>query len=638
MYDGAAEVAKVLDVRVSDGLDQESLVAFIDRLVATGRVGAETRAARTRIAGEVRAGEAPAGLRRLALSLNTPVPPRPRRPSDEPETLASVLSEEGLVVLSGASDDELVDALGVLVGRGMRIVVTATDAGVPRALRTRFPSSLAARTVDRLPSLDPAELRRLRRLLATSTPERRVRGRQELPGPDALPDPDDIAGCSARALRTVAGSDSEEARLIPSLLRDLDAERRAAVTSVGRCVGRTVGALNASPHADWLRPVVYRLVHNVHRSEFDQLQSLAAQQRDGLERFATSPEVVEAGPIPDDAVEILREYLYFLSEGGRRRTYFRPQAQRDAQPVLSRFRVGGATPQSIAQIGAVVAHLDLAARRREIDRLCRELEAPTPQGLQELGELTVALDAAAAAARSVGALRHDVLFLQHGSPVVVPDLPAAERVARAIVDYDEHGDPAEAADELDRLADELAGRVPATAMSPEHERAVAALRARDADAYVEVLEDLVAARRDAADQHACDELLDRLRADAPTLARAWVADDRSRNSGYGLLCCLPANALLAELPPADGADLVVVLGAGGLPADALLLSAVAPRMVAVVGDESRATSGTTLLEVLNQASARFLRGTGTAGEPATPATANGDPVAIPAQNSTRGTG
>ncbi|WP_165438550.1 hypothetical protein [Pseudonocardia sediminis] len=619
---------------MSDGLDQESLVAFTDRLAATGRAGAALRAARTRIAEDVRAGRIPAGLRRLALSLNTPLPPRPRRSDDEPETPASVVAEEGLVVLSGASDDELVEALGALLGRGMRVVVTAADPGVPRALRGRLPAALAAYAVEELPSLDPAELRRLRRLLATSTPDRRIRGRQELPAADVLPAREDIAGCCARAARTVDGADAEEARVLPSLLRDLDAERRAAVTAVGRCVGRTVGGLNASPHVGWLRPAVYQLVHNVHRAEYEQLQSLAAQQRDGLERFSGGPEVVETGPVPDDAVVVVREYLYFLTEGGRSRSYFRPAAQREAQPVLSRFRVGGAVPQSAQDVGAVAFHLDLAGRHHEIERLCQVLAIPTPHGPNDLRELIDALDVGAAAARSVGALRHDVLFLQQGSPVVVPDLTAAERVARAIVDYDEHGDPAEAADELDRQADELAVVVPARAMAPEHERAVAALRAHDADAYGEALDELEAARRDAADQHACDELLARLRTDAPALSDAWAAASGARGGGYGLLCFAGSDTLLSALPAADSADLVVVLGAGALSADALLLTAVAPRMVAVVGEERRATSGTTLLEVLNQASARFLRGrTGVVQE----ATADdADPVAIPAQNSARG--
>lgn len=624
----------MLDVRVSDGLDQESLVAFTDRLAATGRAGAALRAARTRIAEDVRAGRTPAGLRRLALSLNTPLPPRPRRSDDDPETLASVVADEGLVVLSGTADDELVEALAALVGRGMRVVVTATDPAVPRALRGRLPAGLAAHAVETLPTLDAADLRRLRRLLATSTPERRLRGRQEIPGAHVLPAAEDIAGCCARAARTVEGADAEEARILPSLLRDLDADRRAAVTGVGRCVGRTVAGLNASPHVGWLRPAVYQLVHNVHRAEYEQLQSLVAQQRDGLERLSAGPEVTENGPVPDGAAAVVREYLFFLDGGGRSRTYFRPPAQREAQPVLGRFLVGGAAPQSAGDVAAVAAHLDLAGRRREIDRLCEVLAVPAPAGPEGLRDLSEALEVGAAAARSVGALRHDVLFLHQGSPVAVPDLTAAERVARAIVDYDEHGDPAEAADELGRLADELGAVVPAGAMSPEHERAVASLRAHDAGAYAEALQELEVARRDAADQSTCDELLARLRTDAPALADAWAAASGARGAGYGLVCLTGSDALLSGLPAGDSADLVVVLGAGALSADALLLTAVAPRMVAVVGEEGRATSGTTLLEVLNQASARFLRGrSGRVQETAPDDVAA---VAIPAQNSARG--
>ena len=100
------------------------------------------------------------------------------------------------------------------------------------------------------------------------------------------------------------------------------------------------------------------------------------------------------------------------------------------------------------------------------------------------------------------------------------------------------------------------------------------------------------------------------------------------------MCLTGSDALLSGLPAGDSADLVVVLGAGALSADALLLTAVAPRMVAVVGEEGRATSGTTLLEVLNQASARFLRGrSGRVQETAPDDVAA---VAIPAQNSARG--
>ncbi len=626
--DGAAEVlAAVLDVRVSDGLDQESLVAFVDRLAAAGDGGKAVDAARAQITGEVRSGEPPAGVRRLALSLHTPVPPRPRRDSDEPETVVSLVPDEALVVLSGATADELVETISGLVRRGLRTVVTATGPDAPEAVRRMLPDAMSARIVDRLKPVPASELRRLRRLLATSTPERRARGRQDLPPAEKLPHPDEIAGCCERAARVVEGTEDSEGYRVAELLRDLDAERRAAVTQVGRCVGRTVGALNSSPHVAWLRPLASRLVHNHHRAEFDGLQVLAARQREAAEHLNAGPPVTEAATPPANAATVLQDYLEFLESGGRARSYFRSLAQREAQPVLRAFRVDGAVPRSAAEVAAVVRYLDVRDRQAEIEQACGLLGVPVPEQPSHLDELTDALGVAAAAARSVGGLRHDVLFLQNDSPVAVPDLPTAERVAAAIVDYDEHGDPAEAADELERLARELESLPSAAERTPpELDRAIEALRKHDADGYATALDELGAARRESEDQTACEELLGGLAAEAPELARAW---SDGGEDGYGLLCFASVDSLLTALPEPDSADVVVVLGAGALQADALLLTAVAPRLVGVVGDEARApSSGTTLLEVLNQASARFLRGRA-AGRADVPA---GPQAAIPVQN------
>lgn len=618
----------MLDVRLSDGLDQESLVAFVDRLSAAGDGRQAVEAARARITRDVRADEPPAGVRRLASSLHTPVPPRPRSSSDEPETVVSLVPDEGLVVLSGARDDEVVETIAGLVRRGLRTIVTATGADQPDVVRRRLPDAVSARVVDRLQPIPGPDLRRLRRLLSTSTPARRARGRQDLPDDDALPDPAEISACCERAARVVEGSESTEGSLLAELLRDLDAERREAVTQVGRCVGRTVGALNESPHAAWLRPVAARLVHNHNRSEFDGLQVLAARQREAAEHLTTAAGVTEEATPPANAVAVLREYLTFLQSGGRTRTYFRSLAQREAQPVLRAFRVNGAVPRTAEEVVAVLRYLDVRDRQAEIEQACAQVGVPVPEQPSHLDELIDALGVAAAAARSVGALRHDVLFLQNDSPVAVPDLPTAERVAAAIVDYDEHGDPAEASDELERIADRLEAlssdpdRTP-----PELTAAVEALRAHDPDAYIAALDEIGAARRQGEDQKACEELLGRLAASTPELARAW--SDGSED-GYGLLCFAAVDSLLADLPAPDSADVVVVLGAGALQADALLLAAVAPRLVGVVGDEPRApSSGTTLLEVLNQASARFLRGSASGGADVS----FGPQSAIPVQNS-----
>ncbi|SFN22451.1 hypothetical protein SAMN05216207_1010154 [Pseudonocardia ammonioxydans] len=602
----------MLDVRVSEGMEPEALVGFVERLAGSGRGGPAVRAATTRIVADLRDGRPPAGLRTLSGALGSPAPPRPG--AEGPETLAGVVAAESLVVLSDTEPDELARALADLTGYGMRILLTGASPERLTAVRGALPESVAGRVVDRLPALPAPELRRLRRLLATVGADRSVRDGQELPPESAVPAPADVAGCCARAARTVAGADDGEARIVPGLLRDLDADRRAAVTQVARCVLDKLATLDRTPDAERLRDVVGRLVHSGLHAEFESLQGLAARQRDDRAGLAeTGPRVEPVEALPEGGAETIRAYLDFLDGGGRSRSYFRPQEQKDAEPLLRAFRVDGEIPQDYDQVLAVAHHLHLARRDDEIARLCSVLGLPIPRTAQDLPALTEALDMVAAAARSVGAIRHDVLFLQQDSPVSVPDLAAAERVSRAIVDYDEHGDPAEAADELERLAAACESAVPAGSAAPEHAAAVAALRAHDPVAYEDALGELGRARREVADRAELGRLLGELGGTHRDLADAWVADAARGVPGFGLLRVARSDDLLRALPPADSADLVVVLGAAALQADGLLLTAAAPRMLAVVGDEPRAgSSGTTLLEVLNQASARFLRGTGTA--------------------------
>ncbi|MEQ3554940.1 hypothetical protein WIS52_31125 [Pseudonocardia nematodicida] len=620
--DGAAEVGdEMLDVRVSEGTDPEALVAFVERLAGSGDSRPAVRSATSRIAGDVRDGRIPAGLRTLSTALESPAPPPPRR-DDESETFVSVVADRPFVVLSDTGAEELAHALGELTGYGMRVLLTGSDARRLDDVRGAVPAAVAGRVVDRLPGLRSTDLRRLRRLLATAGADRDARAGQELPSTSALPTTAEVTGCCERAARIVAGADSGEARIVPGLLRGLDADRRAAVTQVSRCVLGSLGKLSGDGSADAgrAREVTGRLVHHGLRAEFESLQNLAARQRDDRDQL-TGAGVQEVEPLPPGADDTIRRYLDHLEGGGRARAYFRPQAQRDAEPLLRCFRVDGGVPQSHEHVRAVVEHLYLARRDDEIARLCAVLDLPVPRSPHDLPALIEILDRVAAAARSVGALRHDVLFLQQDSPLSVPDLAAAERIARAITDYDDHGDPIEAADEIERLAAAVEGAVPEEVRSPEHEAAVAALRARDPEAYASALDDLVRAHREVTDRAELDRLLGELAGTHPELARTWAADAASEVPGSGLLHVVGSDALLSALPQADSADLVVVLGAGAMQADGLLLTAAAPRVLAVVGDEPRAaSSGTTLVEVLNQASARFLRGTaGTAGGAAEPA-------------------
>ncbi|MGH3588247.1 MAG: hypothetical protein ACRDQ0_18230, partial [Pseudonocardia sp.] len=123
---------------------------------------------------------------------------------------------------------------------------------------------------------------------------------------------------------------------------------------------------------------------------------------------------------------------------------------------------------------------------------------------------------------------------------------------------------------------------------------------------------LVAARREAHDEAQRTTLLQRLADGAPRLAEAWAALAEDEPTALGLVSFVPVESLLSTLPPADSADVVLVLGAPALGVERLLLAAVAPRLVAVVGPDESRDDTPNLLSVLQRASALVIRGPATA--------------------------
>jgi hypothetical protein len=312
-------------------------------------------------------------------------------------------------------------------------------------------------------------------------------------------------------------------------------------------------------------------------------------------------------------VEVLTRYREFLAAGGRSRSYFRPAVQRDAQPVLDVARIGSRQPENEEDIDRVLEYLELVERQARVDAACAELGVPIPADEIELAEINDGLGRIATAARSVGALRHDVLFLAADSPLSVPDLDAAQQVATGILEFAVHGSGVDAARRLDALADALAVLSPATATAPEHEQAVVALRERDAAGYAAAVDALGAARREQRDDQMRLLLLQRLEEGAPRLATAWAALAETAPAALGFASFVPVEPLLSTLPPPDSADVVLVVGAGGLGVERLLLSAVAPRIVAVTGPGDTRADSPTLLSVLQRASALVIRGRAAGG-------------------------
>lgn len=592
--------------RASAGEDAEDLLVFVDRLAAAAQDERTTARAREQIGRSIREGSSPPGLRRLAEALAASVaevPPAPRHPVDDPSSVVPAMRGTALVVLDEAAPSAVAAAVSALVADGRRVIVTAeTDAELD-AVRLGIATG---RTVDALPDVPHAELRELRRLLATSTAAARARAGQDLPAADTLPPLDEVRALCAQAHHDTRVDDV--AAVVPALLSRVETDRRDAVTSIARCVTAKLDALGTSQQFPWEWELLGHLIHTRHRGTFDRTQEDVAQATGIANARRNTTPVTFHGPLSGDAVDLLCAYYEFLESGGRARNYFRPSVQRDVQPVLRRIRVADREPATAAEVLRVLDHLELTERMGRIVAGCTAMGVPAPRGPADLTPLAERLGLVAAAARSVGALRHDVLFLATDSPLSVPDVDTAASVSAAILDYAEHGSADEAAQQLDRMAAQLADRAAVTVTAPEHDRAVAALRARDADAYEAALDALGAARRALRDEVRRSTLLGRLRAAAPALAAAWDELHERDSGAYGLACFTRTDTLLGALPPADSADVVVVLGAAQLGVERLLLTAVAPRMIAVVAPDEQPEGSPSLLSVLQRAAALVIRG------------------------------
>jgi hypothetical protein len=580
----------------------DGLLVFVDRLGAAGTDRVAARA-HEQVRRAVGAGIAPPGLCRLAEGLTASgigdLPPAPRLPADDPGSVAAAVRDNPLLVLDAVEAHEVAAAVAALVDDGRRVIVTAAAEEALDAVRSALPAAVVPRIVDALPTLAPADLHRLRGLLATSTPGRRARTAQQLPDLAEFPDVAEVAPLCAVAVRpTPPGTD-----LVAPLLVDLDDQRLEAVTAVADCVQRSLAALGAHPEP-WVWEMLGDLVQGRRRSAFDALVGSAAQALATIEDGRDDPPVRVTGPLPEGAIDTLVAYLEFRESGGRTRGPFRPAAQRDVEPLLRLLRVGDRQPATADELKIVLTHFELGERLVAVDDDCAELDLPTPQNPAELKALSVALVDVAAAARAVGALRHDVLFLGAPSPVAVPDVAAAEQLALAVLDYAENGSAAQAAELLDDLAVRLAALTPPAARSPEHARAVAALRERDAAGYAAAVDDLAGAHRERSDELRTAALLAQLGSAA--LVQAWLPGDGSP-ARFGLAWFTRVDRLLEELPAPDRADVLVVLDAGALGMDRALLAAAAPRIVAAVAPGGRTGSGT-LLGLLNRASALVIRG------------------------------
>lgn len=556
----------------------------------------------------------PIGMYRLAEVLNPgPVPPAPRQPIGDLAAAVDCVRRHSSTVLDAADPAAVAGVLGALITNGLRLLVTGQNREELTAIRAALPADVAGLCLEGPQPLSATELRELRALLVTSTPERARRARQVLPEPGQVPDPDLVARLCKAAGRP-GYPPRNAAELIPELLGEFNANRLNALIETARQCDVAVSALNRDGTAPWSWELLESLLFGQSRRIFERLLVRCGdtmKAADGLRDAGDQLALI--GTIDAEGLEHLRRYADFLDAGGKPRSYFRSPEQRAVEPVLRQLRLDGAPVKDSTILRHALAFIELISQVDQVAEDCELLDLPVPTDIPGVIRLRRELEVVAEAVLAVEILRHEVLFIHPSSPVSMPDMEATEAVARAIINAGSAAEMEAARERLAEMADAFASTLPARLYAetvevdmfapsgmfdtgsagqhdaddedkhedqpaPEYLAAVQALKDTRLPDYLEALRALSAARRERIEQLRLDELLNRLRTVAPGLADAW-----QRTGGHtfapGTVRFQTVHELLAELPDADTSDVVVLVGADRLDPGYLAVAAAAPRLL-----------------------------------------------------------
>lgn len=578
-------------------------------------------------------GHPPIGMFRLAEVLDpgpVPAPPAPRQPIGDGPAAVECVRRFPSVVLDVADPAAVAAMVQLLVADGLRILVTGVNGAELDAVRAALPTAAAGLCLEGPEPLSATELRELRALLATETPQRAERAGQLLPEWADVPDPDLVARlCKAAGRPGLPPRSSAE--LVPELLGQLPPARLTGLIETARACDAAVSALNADGTAPWSWDLLEDLLFGQVRQPYERLSAACAQTVRDAERLRdAADQLAVVGTIPPEGLEQLRRYADFLDAGGRSRSYFRSPEQRAVEPVLRQLRLENVPMQDSRLLRQALAFVELIAAVERIGEDCQLLELPVPTDIPGVARLLEQLRTVDEAVRAVEILRHEVLFIHPNSPVSMPDMATTEDVARAIISSGGAAEMAEARRRLVELTERFAATLPAgyanspeagaTAPTaevdmfappapsapdgdpggiaqgqpaPEYLEAVRALRENRLADYLAALRTLAAAHRERAEQYRLAELLDRLTTAAPGLAEAWRGTG-GRTFAPGTVRFLPVHALLNDLPGADTADAVLLLGADALSTGYLAVAAAAPRLVVASGGGPVPTPATAL--------------------------------------------
>lgn len=388
------------------------------------------------------------------------------------------------------------------------------------------------------PPLEIPEIAELRRLLASSTPEREARRHQVLPDMSTLPTAVVVAGlCRAEAAATAAARDAAT-----DLSEALSAVGADDLATLRKTVDRAQAALHAlgpgvdiEDHDDWRSRALSDGFARRELAVWEQLAELSAHARGAQEglrviglRTVTLPPFEPSGPESLvgqlNAARALRDHL---AAGNPLKRRFRPAVQRSASRLLDGATVDGAPVTNLELLDVVLATLEAeqtaAALTDQWAAVGIDIPAnqPVRRRIAQIVDNTTALENILTIVSCRDEVEQQLAARSTRVPLGAPDEWSAFVDALAAVEarLEAERATAELAELVARL--ELEARSPTAA--PELARLAAAVAARDPDSYGRHLERLAGAFAEQADQARCDELWAKLHGVHPVLADRLAA-------------------------------------------------------------------------------------------------------------------
>jgi very-short-patch-repair endonuclease len=400
------------------------------------------------------------------------------------------------------------------------------------------------------PPLQPSEAIEFHNLLLGQTSARLARRAQRIPdlNPELKEDRFEGLVQGAREADTLEGRSGDIVRALASLGELLPVEVTRHVEAAAAAAHRMLLPTQTArwDPRDWRTQALSAML-SARRHVLWKQVSAGVRDLEEAQRLLASPDqprvaVPDAGH--DQTAALIRsgERLHaYLAGGGKLRRRMPPEAQRNAQEFLGSCRVDGQPPASARDVGAILDRLRAAMaiasaeerweatgmRFRHGTGIAAAVASLTERHAQlaEIERIVMARDAIDAILTRRGH-RLSLLAEPEGWDALCAAVPDAIKLSKRQQFHVALG----------RYAGMLPGAVPGD--PPELGQLRQAVRAKDAPGFRRALAGLEQARREQADQQRCDELLGRLSAGHPELARL-LADTATDDCWPGRLRSLP---------------------------------------------------------------------------------------------------